>query len=72
MKHSVMFHEYWEKENELWDISLKESLKQAEERKVCEWCGERGTRIEVHGHYQCSNCTKNVDECCQGEVACKK
>ena len=34
MKHSVMFHEYWEKENELWDISLKESVKQVVS-KIC-------------------------------------
>jgi len=68
MINPVMFHDYWKKENELLEISLKQSLKQAEERKVCEWCGERGTRIEVHGHYQCSKCGKNVDECCQGEI----
>jgi len=33
----------------------------------CPWCKQRAARIVVHGHYQCSNCTKNVDECCQGE-----
>ena len=33
----------------------------------CLWCGYRGTWIEVHGHYQCPDCGKNVDECCQGE-----
>ena len=27
------FAEYWQKENELWEISLKESIRQTKERK---------------------------------------
>ena len=68
MKDSVMFHEYWEKETELWDISLNESFRQTRERQQCPWCKVRAPRIEGHGHYECSKCGKNVDECCQGEV----
>jgi|TARA_B100001996_G_scaffold268444_1_gene209838 hypothetical protein len=28
------FDEYWQRENELWEISLKESIRQTKERKV--------------------------------------
>ena len=23
--------------------------------------------VNVHGHYQCEQCNKNIDECCTGE-----
>ena len=37
-------------------------------KMFCEWCMALMEPIEVHGHYQCTNCGKNVDECCQGET----
>jgi len=37
-------------------------------KMFCGWCKEAIEPIEVHGHYQCTNCGKNVDECCQGET----
>ena len=37
-------------------------------KMFCEWCLALIEPVEVHGHYQCTNCGKNVDECCQGET----
>jgi hypothetical protein len=35
----------------------------------CPWCGQ-WTRLEyVQGHYQCRNCKKVVEDCCNGETA---
>ena len=36
---------------------------------VCEWCGAVTRLIEVHGHYSCLSCHRNVRPCCEGEVA---
>ena len=30
---SISFDEFWQKEDELWEISLKESIRQTKERK---------------------------------------
>ncbi len=37
------------------------------ENIICNWCGQPGWIIWVHGHGQCSVCGINVDECCRGE-----
>ena len=34
----------------------------------CPYCAENCEKVMVHGHYQCTNCGKNVTECCQGEM----
>ena len=31
--HYITFDEFWQKEDELWEISLKESIRQTKERK---------------------------------------
>jgi hypothetical protein len=33
---------------------------------MCPWCGS-GDLFYLHGHIQCGQCGKNVNECCQGE-----
>ncbi len=36
---------------------------------VCPFCVQPSdTRLYVHGHLQCPNCGKVMDDCCQGEV----
>jgi len=35
---------------------------------LCPYCAENCEKVMVHGHYQCTNCGKNVTECCQGEM----
>jgi ribosomal protein L37AE/L43A len=34
----------------------------------CPFCTKLTGVLNVHGHYQCEHCGKNMDECCQGEV----
>jgi len=36
---------------------------------ICNWCNQPSVLIWVHGHFQCSVCGINVDECCRGEEA---
>ncbi len=33
----------------------------------CHHCKELTGVVDVHGHYQCQHCKKNMDECCTGE-----
>lgn len=35
--------------------------------RICNWCCQVAVLVWVHGHYQCSVCRINVDECCRGE-----
>ena len=35
----------------------------------CPFCKKITARVNVHGHEQCEHCHKNIEECCQGEVA---
>ena len=34
---------------------------------ICNWCNQPAFLIWIHGHFQCSVCGLNVDECCRGE-----
>ena len=34
----------------------------------CPFCTKLTGVLNVHGHYQCEHCGKNMDECCQVEV----
>ena len=34
---------------------------------TCPFCNQITQIINVHGHYQCEHCHKNIEECCQGE-----
>ena len=33
----------------------------------CPHCKEITGVVDVHGHYQCEHCSKNMEECCTGE-----
>jgi hypothetical protein len=33
----------------------------------CPYCKELTGVVNVHGHYQCEHCKKNMEECCTGE-----
>ena len=35
----------------------------------CEWCGNVGGVVFVHGHTQCVRCKTNIAPCCGGESA---
>jgi len=37
----------------------------------CSRCQQMCSPIEVHGHTQCNVCGSVMEECCQGETACK-
>ena len=36
---------------------------------ICDFCGSWTRPIQVHGHFQCGRCKKNLAECCSGEQA---
>jgi len=33
----------------------------------CPYCSQMTGVVNVHGHYQCEHCGKNINECCTGE-----
>jgi ribosomal protein L37AE/L43A len=56
-----------------WNMRLvRQRKKLYKERSLmvdrCPYCAENCEKVMVHGHYQCTNCGKNVTECCQGEM----
>jgi len=36
---------------------------------ICDFCGSWTRPIQVHGHFQCGRCKRNLAECCSGEQA---
>ena len=36
---------------------------------ICDFCGSLTRPIQVHGHFQCGRCKRNLAECCSGEQA---